>query len=371
MRNRISAGCALALLCVFLASCSGNPVRVKPSNIIKYEIVDLMTGAMLDIDTEGPDMEIVRKILTQCEQEFHSDGACTGEDGHLYQMICYSAEFIEVDITINADGSFCSARKHYVPVSSSDRVQVELLEPLFPEIEKRDSNKPYETDEMVLDQGSQTLIEHDGWTYSSEHALLEGRPQTVLCRTNGSRTEVVFSVYESYGNRYTKSVEYVQYSLETSGESALYFTVFDSETKTRGLFVFNLSSETWEKISSEPCSNLVIFYDEDSEDQDNIGWIVSGATLKALRLSSGVSEDAVYYASDLGGLSASEGKFFYDAYSTFDNLYTELSSESGHILLIRITMEKGGEETNTSVRFDCDKRELIVEEPAEEETEDE
>lgn len=126
-------------------------------------------------------------------------------------------------------------------------------------------------------------------------------------------------------------MEYAEGSLESSGGSALYFTVSPAAGGAATLYCYDLYSKQVKQVLAAPCSNMVIFAEGDLA---GYGWILQEDYVLAINLRNQKTEMTLSVSTtEVGGFADVGGSFFRDGQTA-----TLKPAEEG---VLEITLQHG------------------------------
>lgn len=203
-----------------------------------------------------------------------------------------------------------------------------------------------------------SIADTNTWNYFITDAYYSDQKYQMVCREDPvGNIEVLYGLAQT--DDYIVSINYVDLSFEKSGNRFLYFTIENGLTLHDSLFCFNLETLRFNEVLSEPCSNMVIFYDAPA-DIAGLGWVLYGDYILPIKLSDASSYEGMTKGiEDLGDMSDISYSFFFSVGSADEFKYSILDTLPDGVLQIQVvTFSPSAENPESRViyNYDCVKQ---------------
>lgn len=162
------------------------------------------------------------------------------------------------------------------------------------------------------------------WSYFCANVQTAEGHQTILARDNPKGDIEVLLTLPISGTY----IDYIENSLQQSGNQQLYFTAPTEIIGQNELYSFRLSDSRMTKLLPAPCSNMIVPADPPNT-LSGFGWLVYGSNAMGIDLAAGLTVPGSNLENCL------DGHFFYGIGAGFDKKYTVLEAVEHDVLTLK------------------------------------
>lgn len=124
MRKKLIVIMIAVLLCLLFSACTSKLTTIRPTLITRIVVEDTATSEKAELIRED-NIEtdwLMDDLIYQMEQPYKVEGNCEQSEDKLYNVEYYMDDKLELNVSINSDGSVCRNGKQYIQTEQGDNV---------------------------------------------------------------------------------------------------------------------------------------------------------------------------------------------------------------------------------------------------------
>lgn len=124
MRKKLIAIMVAFMICILFSACTAKLTTIRPTLITRIVVENAVTGEKAELirkDNVETDW-LMDDLILQMEQPYSVKGNCEQSEGQMYHVEFYMDNKLELNVSINSDGSVCRNGKQHIQNEQGNNV---------------------------------------------------------------------------------------------------------------------------------------------------------------------------------------------------------------------------------------------------------